>query len=131
MLVSIEYNLEIYKDPLLAIKNGYKNVEIRTNNSYESIDYTKLKINDLISFQIISGPPFVGLDVLIPDALTVRVKSVINYRNPKELLINEGIHVLSTLVDSIDEGVELLYSFHEYKEMIPIHGIFAIEIEII
>ena len=131
MLVSIEYNLEIYKDPLLAIKNGYKNVEIRTNNSYESIDYTKLKINDLISFQIISGPPFVGLDVLIPDALTVRVKSVINYRNPKELLINEGIHVLSTLVDSIDEGVELLYSFHEYKEMIPIHGIFAIEIEVI
>ena len=131
MLVSIKYNLEIYKDPLLAIKNGYKNVEIRTNNSYETIDYTKLKINDLISFQIISGPPFVGLDVLIPDALTVRVKSVTNYRNPKDLLINEGIHVLSTMVDSIDEGVELLYSFHEYKEMIPIHGIFAIEIEVI
>jgi len=24
--------------------------------------------------------------------------------------------------------VELLYSFHEYKEMIPVHGIFAIHI---
>ena len=125
------YKLEIYKKPLEAIKNGSKNIEIRTNNSYEAIDYSLLKVNDIISFQIINGPPFVNLDVVTPDALKVKVKRVTNYRNPEELLLNEGLQVLSTLVNSLDEGIKMLYSFHEYEDMIPIHGIFAIEIEIV
>ena len=123
------YKLEIYKKPLDAIKNGTKYIEIRTNNSYEAIDYSLLKVDDIISFQIINGPPFVNLDVVTPDALKVKVKRVTNYRNPEELLLNEGLQVLSTLVNSLDEGIKMLYSFHEYEEMIPIHGIFAIEIE--
>ena len=126
-----EYKLEIYKKPLEAIKNGYKRIEIRTNNSYEDIDYKELNYGDIISFQIINGPPFINLDVIIPDALKVKVISVKNYKDPKELLIHEGLNVLSTLVGSLEEGIDLLYSFHEYKEMIPIHGIFAIEIETI
>jgi len=126
-----EYKLEIYKKPLEAIKNGYKRIEIRTNNSYEDIDYKELNYGDIISFQIISGPPFINLDVIIPDALKVKVISVKNYKDPKELLIHEGLNVLSTLVGSLEEGIDLLYSFHEYKEMIPLHGIFAIEIETI
>ena len=125
------YKLEIYKKPLDAIKNGTKHIEIRTNNSYEAIDYSLLKVDDIISFQIINGPPFVNLDVIIPDALKVKVKRVTNYRNPEELLLNEGLQVLSTLVNSLDEGIKMLYSFHEYEDMIPIHGIFAIEIEIV
>ena len=123
------YKLEIYKKPLDAIKNGTKHIEIRTNNSYEAIDYSLLKVDDIISFQIINGPPFINLDVITPDALKVKVKRVTNYRNPEELLLNEGLQVLSTLVNSLDEGIKMLYSFHEYEEMIPIHGIFAIEIE--
>ena len=126
-----EYKLEIYKKPLKAIKNGTKRIEIRTNNSYENIDYKYLEPGDLISFQIINGPPFVNLDVVVPDALKVRVLNVIKYKDPKDLLVNEGLDVLSTLVNSLEEGVEMLYSFHEYKEMIPIHGIYAIEIETI
>ena len=125
------YKLEIYKKPLDAIKNGSKHIEIRTNNTYESIDYSFLKVDDVISFQIINGPPFVNLDVVTPDALKVKVKRVTNYRNPEELLLNEGLQVLSTLVNSLDEGIKMLYSFHEYEDMIPIHGIFAIEIEIV
>ena len=123
------YKLEIYKKPLDAIKNGTKHIEIRTNNSYEAIDYSLLKVDDIISFQIINGPPFINLDVITPDALKVKVKRVTNYRNPEELLLNEGLQVLSTLVNSLDEGIKMLYSFHEYEEMIPIHGIFAIEID--
>ena len=126
-----EYKLEIYKKPLKAIKNGTKRIEIRTNNSYENIDYNYLQPGDFISFQIINGPPFVNLDVVVPDALKVRVLNVIKYKDPKDLLVNEGLDVLSTLVNSLEEGVEMLYSFHEYKEMIPIHGIYAIEIETI
>ena len=125
------YKLEIYKKPLDAIKNGTKHIEIRTNNSYEAIDYSLLKVDDVISFQIINGPPFVNLNVITPDALKVKVKRVTNYRNPEELLLNEGLQVLSTLVNSLDEGIKMLYSFHEYEDMIPIHGIFAIEIEIV
>ena len=123
------YKLEIYKKPLDAIKNGTKHIEIRTNNSYEAIDYSLLKVDDVISFQIINGPPFINLDVITPDALKVKVKRVTNYRNPEELLLNEGLQVLSTLVNSLDDGIKMLYSFHEYEEMIPIHGIFAIEID--
>ena len=126
-----EYKLEIYKKPLQAIKKGTKRIEIRTNNSYENINYEALQPGDLISFQIINGPPFVNLDVVVPDALKVRVLNVIKYKDPKDLLVKEGLDVLSTLVNSLEEGVEMLYSFHEYKEMIPIHGIYAIEIETI
>ena len=125
------YKLEIYKKPLDAIKNGTKHIEIRTNNSYEAIDYSLLRVDDVISFQIINGPPFINLDVITPDALKVKVKRVTNYQNPEELLLNEGLQVLSTLVNSLDEGIKMLYSFHEYEDMIPIHGIFAIEIEIV
>ena len=69
-----------------------------------------------------------------PDA--DKVKEIIderakNYKDPEELLIKEGLEVLSTLVNSLEEGIEMLYSFHEYKDMIPLHGIFAIEIKTI
>ena len=127
--MSTSYNLEIYKNPLEAIRTGLKKVEIRTNNSYEQINYDQLKSGDTITFQIISGPPFVGLEVVEADALTVEVLTVVNYKDPRELLENEGFDVLSTLVTDIDQGIELLYSFHEYKEMIPQHGIFAIHIK--
>ena len=124
--MSTSYSLEIYKKPLEAIQAGIKKVEIRTNNSYEQINYNRLQVGDTISCQVISGPPFVGLDVIEADALMVEVVNVIKYRDPKELLKQEGLEVLSTIVETIQEGVDLLYSFHEYKEMIPVHGIFAI-----
>lgn len=127
--MSTSYSLEIYKKPLEAIQAGIKKVEIRTNNSYEQINYNRLQVGDTISFQVISGPPFVGLDVIEADALMVEVVSVIKYRDPRELLKQEGLEVLSSLVVNIDDGIELLYSFHEYKEMIPVHGIFAIHIQ--
>ncbi|MDG1740296.1 MAG: hypothetical protein P8H47_02695 [Candidatus Actinomarina sp.] len=127
--MSTSYSLEIYKKPLEAIQAGIKKVEIRTNNSYEQINYNRLQVGDTISFQVISGPPFVGLDVIEADALMVEVVSVIKYRDPRELLKQEGLEVLSTLVSNIDDGIELLFSFHEYKEMIPVHGIFAIHIQ--
>ncbi|MDK9756883.1 hypothetical protein KIV40_16075 [Vibrio sp. D173a] len=125
------FSLEIYQAPLNAIITGKKKVEIRTNNSYESVAYDKLKAGDQIAFQVISGPPFVGLKIIKPDALTVEVLDVRHYKNPRELLVSEGLEVLSTLCSTLDEGVELLFSFHEYREMIPIHGIFAIEIRVL
>ena len=126
--MSKKYKLEIYENPLKAIESGLKKVEIRTNNTYEEINYDQLLPGDILSFQIIPGPPFIGLEVIIPDALEAEVLKVVKYKNPEALLKQEGLDVLSTLVETIDEGVELLYSFHEYKEMIPVHGIFAIHI---
>ncbi len=125
------YPLEIYRKPLEAIISGRKKVEIRTNNSYENIDYTKLEPYDIIKFQIINGPPFVGLEIVQKDALSVEVLKVIKYKNPEDLLKNEGLEVLSGIVSSLEEGVEMLYSFEEYKEMIPIHGIFAIHFNLL
>ena len=125
------YSLEIYKKPIEAIISGRKKVEIRTNNSYEKIDYAKLKVGDIINFQIIHGPPFVGLEIIEKDALSIEVEKVINYKNPKILLEKEGLEVLSGIVSSIEEGVEMLYSFEEYKEMIPLHGIYAIHFKLI
>ncbi len=125
------YSLEIYRKPLEAIISGKKKVEIRTNNTYENIDYKKLQTGDIIKFQIIKGPPFVGLEIIEKDALSIEVITVINYKNPEDLLKNEGLEVLSGIVSSLEEGVEMLYSFEEYKEMIPIHGIFAIHFNLI
>ena len=126
-----EYKLEIYESPLKAIQSGLKKVEIRTNNTYEEINYDQLLPGDILSFQIISGPPFIGLEIITPDALEVEVLKVVKYKDPEAFLEQEGLNVLSTLVETIDEGVELLYSFHEYKEMIPVHGIFAIHIGLV
>ena len=83
------YKLEIYQRPLDAIKSGAKRVEIRTNNSYEAIQYDQLNKGDHIVFQVISGPPFVGLDVIQPNALTVEVLDVRNYPDPRALLMAE------------------------------------------
>ena len=126
-----KYKLEIYESSLKAIKSGLKKVEIRTNNTYEEINYDQLLPRDILSFQIIPGPPFIGLEIITPDALEVEVLKVVKYKDPEALLEQEGLNVLSTLVETIDEGVELLYSFHEYKEMIPVHGIFAIHIGLV
>ena len=126
-----KYKLEIYESSLNAIKSGLKKVEIRTNNTYEEINYDQLLPRDILSFQIIPGPPFIGLEIITPDALEVEVLKVVKYKDPEALLEQEGLNVLSTLVETIDEGVELLYSFHEYKEMIPVHGIFAIHIGLV
>ena len=126
-----KYKLEIYESSLKAIKSGLKKVEIRTNNTYEEINYDQLLPGDILSFQIIPGPPFIGLEIITPDALEVEVLRVVKYKDPEALLKQEGLNVLSTLVETIDEGVELLYSFHEYKEMIPVHGIFAIHIGLV
>jgi ASC-1-like (ASCH) protein len=122
------YPLEIYRLPLEAIEAGSKKVEIRTLNSYESLPYAQLLAGDRIHFQIIAGPPFVGLDVIEPDALLVEVVKVVHYPTPRELLLAEGLEVLSGLCDNLDDGEKLLYSFHEYERQIPIHGIFAIHI---
>ena len=64
------------------------------------------------------------------------VKSYKQVRNElkkysKDLLKKEGLEVLSGIVSSLEEGVQILYSFEEYKEMIPIHGIFAIHFNLI
>ena len=126
-----KYKLEIYESSLKAIQSGLKKVEIRTNNTYEEINYDQLLPGDILSFQIIPGPPFIGLEIITPDALEVEVLKVVKYKDPEALLEQEGLNVLSTLVETIDEGVELLYSFHEYKEMIPVHGIFAIHIGLV
>ena len=129
--MSKKYKLEIYESSLKAIKSGFKKVEIRTNNTYEEINYDQLLPRDILSIQIIPGPPFIGLEIITPDALEVEVLKVVKYKDPEALLEQEGLNVLSTLVETIDEGVELLYSFHEYKEMIPVHGIFAIHIGLV
>jgi len=125
------YRLEIYRKPLEAILSGKKKVEIRTNNSYEQIDYSSLAPKDIIKFQIISGPPFVNLHIVEENVLDIEVLKVSNYKTPRDLFYEEGLHVLSDLVETMEEGEELLYSFNEYKEMIPIHGIYAIHFNLI
>ena len=106
--MSKKYKLEIYESSLKAIKSGLKKVEIRTNNTYEEINYDQLLPRDILSFQIIPGPPFIGLEIITPDALEVEVLKVVKYKDPEALLEQEGLNVLSTLVETIDEGVELL-----------------------
>ena len=79
--MSKKYKLEIYESSLKAIKSGLKKVEIRTNNTYEEINYDQLLPGDILSFQIIPGPPFIGLEIITPDALEVEVLKVVKYKS--------------------------------------------------
>ena len=51
----MKYFTKIYQLPFNAIVAGTKKFELRTNTSYEEIDYTKLTTGDQIEFEVISG----------------------------------------------------------------------------
>lgn len=115
----MNYNLNLNDRPFLAIKAGTKKIEGRVKTSRDTFLYSDLRAGDTITF---TGKT--TSEKMLVDVLGVR-----QYPDTRKMLDSEGVeNVLSSGTD-IEGGIEGYNSFSEYKENIPKHGIWAIEVK--
>ena len=124
----MKYYTQIYQLPFDAILAGSKKFEMRTNTSYEKIDYSKLKTDDQIEFEVIAGPPFVDFKVIHNKRLLITIGEVRHYKSAKSLFETEGYKWCSFKPDSIEEAIKWIHQILEYKVSIPRYGIYAFEV---
>lgn len=110
--------LNINDRAALAIKNGTKKAEIRTNKINSKCDYSVLKENDIIEFKS---------DKL--DIFYVRVKKVNHYNTLEELFTLEGTRYTTSSTNDYDEAIKSINNLDGYYESIKIYGVYAIHIE--
>ncbi len=124
----MKYYTKIYQLPCDAIVAGTKKYELRTNTSYEEIDYSSLKTGDEIEFEVIAGPPFKNFEPIHDRKLLITIGEVKHFNSAADLFKQEGFKWCSFEPNSILEAVDWIHEILEYKEMIPKHGIYAFEI---
>jgi len=112
----MKIKLNINDRAALAIKNGTKRVEIRTNTG--SYDYSDLKENDIIEFTSNNLGIFY-----------VKVKEVNYYKTLEELLILEGTRYTTSSTNDFNEAIKNVKNITGYKEAIKMNGVYAIHIE--
>jgi len=113
--------LDLNNRPFQAIKEKKKKVEYRTNTKYSAFDFGLIKAGDIIQF----------VNEINGDKLEVRVTRVSHYKTTRDLFESEGLANSSLKPESIEVAVERLESFTGYEEGIKLHGIRAIEFELI
>lgn len=115
--------------PFDAIVAGTKTFELRTNTSYEEIDYTKLKSGDQIEFEVIAGPPFKDFKVIHNHRLEITIGEVRHYDSARTLFETEGFKWCSFEPASIDDAIDWIHQILEYENSIPKYGIYAFEVK--
>ena len=124
----MRYNTKIYQQPFDAIVRGEKKFELRTNTSYEDIDYTKPKTGDQIEFEVIAGPPFMDFGVIHNTKLVITIGAIRHYPSARLFFEEEGFSWSSFNLKSLDEAVNWIHQILEYEKNIPKYGLFAFEI---
>ena len=124
----MKYYTQIYQLPFNALLDGSKRFELRTNTSYEKIDYSKLKTDDQIEFEVIEGPPFVDFKVLHNRRMLIKIGEVRHYISAKCLFEKEGYKWCSFKPKSIAEALNWIHQILEYEISIPLYGIYAFEV---
>jgi ASC-1-like (ASCH) protein len=124
----MKYTTKIYQQPFDAIVAGDKTFELRTNASYEDIDYTQIVLGDEIEFEVIAGPPFVDFTIIHNIKLVITVGEVRHYDSARTFFEQEGFAWSSFKLNSIEEAVDWIHQILEYKANIPEYGLFALEI---
>lgn len=115
----MNYNLNLNGRPFLAIKAGTKKIEGRTKTSKDTFPYSDLVVGDTITFT----------NKTTGEKMLVDVSGVRHYPNTREMLEAEGVeNVLSNDTD-IEIGIESYNNLEEYRENIPLYGIWAIEVK--
>jgi ASC-1-like (ASCH) protein len=125
----MKYYTEIYQLPFNAILAGTKKFELRSNTSYEKIDYRSLKTDDQIEFKVIAGPPFVNFDVINNQRLVITIGEIKHFSSARALFEQEGYKWCSFEPNSIEEAIDWIHQILEYKTSIPLYGIYAFEIK--
>jgi len=125
----MKYYTEIYQLPFDAILDGSKKFELRTNTSYEKIDYCNLRTGDQIEFKVIAGPPFINFDVIHNKRLVITIGEIRHFSSARALFEQEGYKWCSFQPSSIEEAIDWIHQILEYKTSIPQYGIYAFEIK--
>lgn len=94
------------------IECGEKNVEARIASPY----YLNARIGDTIKF--VSGPKI----------LWRKIVDITKYSKFREMLMNEGLKNCVPGCNSVDDGVELYYSFKNYRNMEESHGVISFKL---
>ena len=110
--------LNINDRAALAIKNGSKRIEIRTNKKDSGKDYGTLKANDIIEFNSNNLGVFY-----------VKVKEVNYYNSLEELFTMEGTRYTTSSTNDYNEAINNVNKLDGYKEAIRKNGVYAIHIE--
>lgn len=116
----MQYCFDIHEVAFDAIAAGRKRVEVRTNNSYDDVDYSQIHPGD--TCEIFTAPED-------GRRLVFTVDSVQHYQSARDLLEGEEIAcVLSAGDVGVERGVAIIHSIDEYEMMIPQHGVWALRI---
>ena len=113
----MQYRLNLNDRAFLAVKKGTKRVENRVKTDSSTVDYSKIKPNDIIIFMNSRN-----------EELTCIVQENNWYKDEKELLIQEGTRYTLSSTNDFEQGLKSLTRFIGYKEGIRKNGIFAIHI---
>jgi len=114
------YNLTLRNRPFQAIIQGEKTVEIRANKQDGSINYNQLLHGDVLVFR----------NEETNQIINCIVKRKSHYETVHELLVKEGTLTTLSSTNSIRKGIKSIEAIGNYREIILIHGVFAIEIEL-
>lgn len=104
--------------PFNAIQSGTKKIEVRTNTPYSPFDYSSLQANDTIEF----------LNETTGEIFNVSVVRVTKYSSVRDLLEAEGTRNVLSSGGNLEQGIISINSLTGYKESIPIHGVYAVEV---
>jgi len=115
----MRYELNLNSRPFEAIKNGTKKIEGRVPTPDSNVQYNKMKKGDTIIFA----------NKETNEKMEVLILGVKHYPNVREMIEKEGISRVLSSGGTIEEGIESYNKFKGYKENIPKHGIYAIEIK--
>jgi len=114
------YNLKLRDRPFQAIVKGKKTIEIRANKQEGKLNYKALSNGDILLFE----------NEITSQKISCIVKRKSHYRSVHELLKHEGTTRTLSSTNSIRKGIKSIEAIANYKEIIEIHGVFAIEVEL-
>ncbi len=112
------YKLNINDRAALAIKNGTKRVEIRTNKANSSNNFKNVKCGDIIEFESNNIGKFY-----------VKVIENNYYKTLEQLFMLEGTRYTTSSTNDYEEAITNIYKLDGYEEAIKKNGVFAIHIK--
>src|SRR3989344_2068695 len=113
------YILYLRDRPFYAIKAGTKTIEGRVPTSWDTTPFKEMKKGEQITFIRESDN----------EKLITIVRFIHHYPDVKTMLQIESVSNILSSGGTIATGIKSYHAIEEYKENIPIYGIYAIGIE--
>jgi len=105
--------------PFVAITNGKKRIEIRTNIEQIDFDFNQCKPDDCVVF----------INESTGEKTKKKIKRIIRYRGVEELFNNEDVEKILSSGKNAQEGINSILELEGYREGIKKNGVWAIELK--